>query len=94
MQISTDTKVVISNMVLTQEVRGEIVLLDLSREYYFGLDAVGTRVWQLLGEGKVPKEVITVMLEEYDVSEEQLESDVFGLLGRLCEAGLITLEAS
>ena len=77
---------------MSQEVRGETVLLDLSREHYFGLDAVGTRVWQLLGEGKMPQELMAVMLEEYDVSREQLEADVSGLLERLRNAGLIEIE--
>lgn len=92
MQINSATKVVISGEVMSQEVRGETVLLDLSREHYFGLDAVGTRVWQLLGEGKMPQELVAVMLGEYDVSREQLESDVSGLLERLRNAGLIEIE--
>ena len=32
--------------VISQEVSGETVLLDLDSEHYFGLDSVGTRIWQ------------------------------------------------
>ena len=42
----------ISPEVLHQEINGETVLLDLDSESYFGLDAVATRVWQLISEGK------------------------------------------
>jgi hypothetical protein len=41
----------ISKEVLSQELAGETVLLDMASEGYFGLDAVGTRVWQLLQSG-------------------------------------------
>ena len=39
-------KIQISPDVLSQEVNGETVLLDLEGESYFGLNEVGTRVWQ------------------------------------------------
>ena len=76
--------------VLFQEVGGETVLLDLDTERYFGLDAVGTRVWALINEGMAVGEVINNLLEEYEVDRASLESDVEELLGSLREAGLIT----
>ena len=76
--------------VLFQEVGGETVLLDLDSERYFGLDAVGTRVWALINEGMALGEVINTLLEEYEVDRVTLESDVEALLESLREAGLIT----
>ncbi len=38
-------KPIIPASVLSQEVNGETVLLDLQGEGYFGLNAVGTRSW-------------------------------------------------
>ena len=75
--------------VLFQEVGGETVLLDLDSERYFGLDAVGTRVWALINEGMALGEVINTLLEEYEVDRVTLESDVEALLESLREAGLI-----
>ncbi|MBT6125779.1 MAG: PqqD family protein, partial [Halieaceae bacterium] len=40
--------VTLSPDVISQEVSGETVLLDLNSEHYFGLDEVGTRIWQLI----------------------------------------------
>ena len=79
----------VSKDVLFQEVSGETVLLDLASEQYFGLDEVGTRVWQLLNEGKSLGGMIEVLLEEYEVEREQLEGDVRALLESLLEAGLV-----
>ena len=91
MHIQPDQKVQISPEVLFQEVAGEIVLLDLESENYFGLDAVGARIWSLLQTGSKVGEVVDVLLQEFDVDRDTLETDVADLVERLAEAGLIRL---
>lgn len=80
----------ISEDVLAQELAGETVLLDLASESYFGLDAVGTRVWQLLRAGQGEDELIDTLLNEYEVERHKLAADVSELLEELEEAGLIS----
>ena len=89
MQIQEEQKVTISPEVLFQEVSGEMVLLDLSSESYFGLDAVGARSWGLLESGATVGEVVDTLMGEYEVERETLEADVGAWLERLFEAGLI-----
>jgi hypothetical protein len=72
-----------------QEVEGETVLLDADRGLYFSLDSVGTRVWQLLGEGHDLEGVKNRMLAEFDVDEATLDADLTDLLQRLAAAGLV-----
>ena len=93
MKTSLLEKVVPSKDVLTQEVSGEMVLMDLSSEQYFGLDAVGTRVWNLLDQGISPADLLSILLREYEVEQQQLESDIEELLGQLLEAGLVRVGA-
>lgn len=81
----------ISAEVLRQEVNGEMVLLDLRSESYFGLDPTGTRIWQLLESGLTVRELIGQMREEYDVDEKTLRSDVERLLTELSAAGLVSI---
>ena len=81
-------KITISNEALSQEVNGETVILDLQSESYFGLDEVGTRIWQLLQEEKDLQKVFDALLQEYDVGAEQLEQDLIELVNKLIEAGL------
>ena len=68
------------------------MLLDLNSESYFGLDEVGTRIWQLLKEGKDLQQLTEIMLDEYDVSPEQLQMDLDELIEKLSEAGLVSVE--
>jgi len=79
----------ISDEVLSQEVNGETVLLDLEGESYFGLNEVGTRIWQLITAEQTVAEVLSTLSDEYDASREQLEIDVGELLERLTDAGLV-----
>jgi hypothetical protein len=83
--------VTISDQVISQEVSGETVLLDLNRESYFGLDEVGTRVWQLINEdGHLPA-ILATMLQEFEVEELTLKNDIADLLAKLEAQGLVTL---
>jgi hypothetical protein len=84
---------IISEEVLSQEVNGETVLLDLDGESYFGLNEVGTRIWQLLNERLNVGLVLDALDDEYDVGREQLETDVEELLESLLGSGLIKLSA-
>ena len=84
--------ITISSEVMSQEVSGETVLLDLKSESYFGLDEVGTRIWQLMQEKGDLQAVFETLLEEYDVEADQLNTDLSELLGELEEAGLVVLE--
>jgi len=84
-------KITISKDALSQEVNGETVILDLKSESYFGLDKVGTRIWQLLQEHNDTQLVLETMLNEYDVDSARLKSDMDELLEKLSEAGLVNL---
>ena len=81
----------LSDGVLSQEVNGETVLLDLEGESYFGLNEVGSRIWQLLQSEHSVAGMLDTLSGEYDVSRDQLESDVSDLLGKLTEAELVSL---
>lgn len=82
-------QVTISRDVLFQQVEGEAVLLDLASETYFGLDEVGTRIWQLLQGHSRLRTVFEILRDEYDVEPERLEQDLLKLIGELADAGLV-----
>jgi len=91
--INLNQTIALSPDVISQEVSGETVLLDLESENYFGLDEVGTRIWQLIRETNDLSTIYKTLLEEYEVSEEQLQRDLSELLSEIERLGLITLEA-
>ena len=82
--------IVASTDVLSRELRGDTVLLNLKSEQYFGVSGVAARAWQLISSGKNLEEVQQVLLKEYQVSEGQLTEDLQRFVGDLASAGLVT----
>jgi len=84
-------KVQLSESLFAQEVDGEMVLLDMKSENYFGLDAVASEIWKLLQEGKSLEEILLELMEIYDVDETTLRQDLSNFIEQLQEQGLATL---
>lgn len=89
MQLTIDDPVAVNGDVVFRDIDGEAVLLDIGRGTYFGLDPVGTRVWQALVEHGCARPVVAALLEEFDVTPETLESDIVQLLRELTTNDLI-----
>ena len=90
--MNLNQKVIFAETVFAQEVDGEMVLLDMESENYFGLDEVGTAIWQAMQEKETLKEVFETLLEQYEVEEEMLEHDLRNFVGKLVESGLVEVK--
>ena len=88
MEPTLNDVVTMSEDVLFRELDDEAVLLNLKTGIYFGLNPVGTRVWQLLAEHRVLSRVLEAVASEYDVERDVLEQDLLQLARQLYEAGL------
>ena len=84
-------KVSIPAPVMARDVGGETVILNLESGVYFGLDTVGARIWQLLSEGKTLAEVCEAMVDDYDVSHDDIQRDLLSLVEQLQSQHLIEI---
>ncbi len=91
MSISFTQRVSIPDNVLFRELEGESVILDLDSEQYFGLDEVGTRMWQLITEADSIGATIDELVAEYDVEAEVLREDLSELIDTLVDKGLLSI---
>ena len=89
MAISFSARVVVPPHVLLQQVGEESVLLNTQKECYFGLDPVGTRMWEVLTKAGTVEAAYEELLGTYDVDAERLRRDLEGLIEKLMENGLI-----
>jgi len=80
--------------VIMREVSGESVLLDLKSETYFGLDEVGTRMWNLVVSASCIEEAYRALLDEYDVEAHQLREDLIELIQMLVDENLVEISLS
>lgn len=74
---------------LSCDLAGEAVILDIKSGEYYGLNAVGGHIWNLIQEPKAVNDVLSVLLEEYDVDRERCQRDLLVLLEDLAAKGLI-----
>jgi hypothetical protein len=78
--------------VLSSSVEEQAVLLNLEKGSYYTLDAVGADIWQMLHEPITVSEIITRLLQDYDITPAQVENDVLELLADLGREGLILVD--
>jgi hypothetical protein len=87
--LSLATRVRIPQNVMSQDLQGETVILNLDTGVYWGLNEVGTRIWNLLREHETLDTILERMLMEYEVTEGHLRQDLLDILSRLIEKGLL-----
>ena len=75
--------------VLIRQLDGESVLLNLESERYFGLDATGTRMWEVVTTQPCIASAFEKLQEEYEVEPEILRTHLTELLSGLVENGLL-----
>ena len=75
--------------VLFRDVGDEAVVLSLETGRYYGLDEVGTRMWFWLAQHGQVELAYQALLDEYDVTEEQLRQDLLGFSDKLSSHELL-----
>ena len=79
---------VIPDQVYLREVNGQMVLLNLETEQYYGLDEVGAVIVNRLVE--LPRDAaIDALLGDFDVDADTLRRDVDNLVADLLDVGLL-----
>lgn len=90
-EVNLDQTVTVPEEVFHQVQGEELVLLNRRDGSHYGLDAVGRRMWELILERPRLRDVLDVLLTEYDVAPDVLERDVLRLTAALVSNGLLQL---
>lgn len=85
-------KASIPEFVLSRELDGQMVLLNLETEEYYSFDETGVRFWNLLASSKSPQEAFDIMQDEYDVDPTVLNEELRTFFSSLVENGLVNIE--
>lgn len=90
-ELSSRTVVVATKNEISCKLGEEAAILGLKNSVYYGLNAVGARIWDLLQEPKRLGDVQTTIVSEYDVSAEQAERDLVRFVRGMLAEGLIEI---
>lgn len=87
--LSGSSVVVATKDQLSCDLGGEAAILQLEHGLYYGLDAVGARIWDLIQVPRSVEAVRDTLLDEYEVDPERCERELLELLEQLAAKRLI-----
>jgi len=76
---------------VSSEVDGEAIILNFSDGTYYGLNAVGARIWGLIQEPRSFSAIRAAILEEFNVDEARCTADLKSILQDLTTRGLVEI---
>ena len=69
-----------------------MVLLDTVTQNYFGLDVMGSVMWQTIEEKQLLRDILDTLLDSYDVEEDRLQKELFEFIETLSSSQLLEVE--
>ena len=89
--ISQDSIVVVSQDQVSSDLAGESVILNLKNGTYYGLNELGSVIWEFIQEPKTVADICENILQDYEVDAQTCSSSVQALLVDLVDAQLVEI---
>ncbi|UZQ50365.1 lasso peptide biosynthesis PqqD family chaperone [Clostridium kluyveri] len=70
---------------------GGIVMMDINRGKYYCFNEVGSRIWELVEKQISIKELVSALLNEFEVDEKTCKDNVLNFLNGIYHEELITV---
>lgn len=91
MPIELSSQIARTENLMSASVDKEIVILNMAKNNYIGLDEIGLRIWELLERPFSVDELCHRLSREFEAAPEQIESDMLPFIGELINEGLIRI---
>jgi hypothetical protein len=69
--------------IIQRRMGNETLLINLNTNEVYSLNYTSTRFWELLSTNHSKSEIIRILMEEFDVSEETLQNEIDNLINQL-----------
>ena len=92
MAISMKSRVIRSNDPISEPVDDELVMADIDRGKYYGLNDIATTIWQNLDTKITVEDLCKRLCDSYEVTPEQCSAEVLSFLKELESRNLISVE--
>lgn len=86
-------RLVRSNEAVSQDVGGEVILLNPKTEDFIALNEVGAYVWHLLGEKQHFADLAAGLVGEYKIDHKSASGDLEEFLPQLVALGLLSCDS-
>jgi hypothetical protein len=91
-EISTDTVISQIEEIVASDIDGETVMMSIENGKYYGMDDIGSRIWELIEKPIKVSDLIATLLEKFDVDRETCERDVPKFLNELNEDKILAVK--
>ena len=91
LHISDDTLITQSTGLLAAAVHDETVMMDIESGRYYGLDDIGSAIWQRLEAPRRFGTLIDSLVADYDADRAVIAEDVRKLLSIMAEHKVVVL---
>jgi hypothetical protein len=92
-KINLDSIILQNKDHIESDMNGEKVMFSVKNGKYYNLGIVGGDIWELLKEPISINQLISLLMEKYDVQREQCEENVIGFLEHLRCEELISIKS-
>ena len=90
--MNTNTLLSRSEDYLSNEIDGEVVMMNIETGAYASLNATGKSIWELLSEPKQITEIVRSLTAEYAISEEQCMNEVVPFLTEMVKNNILKVQ--
>lgn len=87
--IDINAKIARNEEIVSSHMDDEIVMMSIEQGEYYGINPVGSRIWELLEQPRTFAGLCDILLEEYDVPVEECRRDVLAFIEQLFEKKLV-----
>lgn len=77
--------------VVSNEIDGEVIMVNIDMGKYYGLDEIGTIIWAMLENPVKIESIIEKLAEEYSGERDKIERDVLKFLEKLEKERIIKI---
>lgn len=69
----------------------EVVMMDIQKGTYIGMNAVGSSIWNMLSQTLAVKDIIKSLTTVYDISEDQCEKETIAYLQQMYQQEMLII---
>lgn len=91
--ITLNSRVVRSEDFITSTVDNDLVMMSLEKGTYYGLDSIGSHVWENIAEPITVHDLCQKLTNQFEVQPTQCQTDVLAFLNELQKENMIHVAA-
>ena len=91
MKITPSTIIQRDSKLITSRMDGETVMMSINNGEYYGLDPIGSRIWELIENPISVESLIAKLRCEYDIEIAQCEHDTTIFLQQMANKNLLII---